>query len=202
MLGEKGRGFQKAVFGPVARLLVRLGVSPDAVTITGAVATAAISFGLVARGYLVAGSLLLGLVLVTDSIDGTMARTLGRHSRWGAFLDSTLDRMADACVYLAIALAVQRFDDPFEPVTYGFALAIVPLALIVSYARARAEAVGVDAHHGLAERTDRLIVSLLGVLLVGLGLPLWVLTIALGYVAVASAITIVQRMAAVKRAEP
>lgn len=202
MLGEKGRGAQKAVFGPIARWLVRRGVSPDAVTIAGTVVTAVVSFGLLARGHMVAGSLALGFVLVTDSIDGTMARAMGRNSRWGAFLDSTLDRVADACVYLSIALVVQRFDDPWQPVTYGFALAIVPLALIVSYARARAESVGVDAHRGLAERTDRLVVSLLGVLLVGFGLPLWVLTIALGYVAIASAITIGQRILAVKRAEP
>lgn len=201
MLGQRGRSFSSVVFGPVARVLVKWGVSPDAVTIAGTVAAAAVSFGLLARGHLVAGSLLLGLILVSDSIDGQMARITARNSKWGAFLDSTLDRISDACVFVAIALVAQTFPGTLGDVTYGLALAIVPLALIVSYTRARAEAVGVDASRGLAERTDRLIVSLFGCLFVGLGLPLWTLTAPLAYVAVASAITVGQRMAAVKRAE-
>lgn len=198
MLGGHGRSFATVVFGPVARVFVKLGISPDAVTIGGTVAAIAVSFGLLARGHLVAGPLLLGAILVTDSIDGQMARQLGRSSKWGAFLDSTLDRLSDACVFLAIALAAQQFEGMLGSVTYGVALAIVPLAMLVSYARARAEAVGADASRGLAERTDRLIVALAGCLAVGLGAPVWVMTAALGYVAIASAITVVQRILAVK----
>lgn len=199
MLGQRGRSFAQVAFGPVAKLFVALRIPVDAVTIGGTVAAAAASFGLLARGHLVSGSLILGLILVTDSIDGQMARLTGRSSKWGAFLDSTMDRIADACVFIAIALAVQGFDGTLGDVTYGFALAIVPLALLVSYARARAEAIGVDASRGLAERTDRLIIALAGCLAVGLGAPLWVWTACLGYVAVASAITVVQRILAVRR---
>ncbi|SNU00831.1 CDP-diacylglycerol--glycerol-3-phosphate 3-phosphatidyltransferase [Ruaniaceae bacterium KH17] len=198
MLGGHGRGFSTAVFGPVAKLLVKLGVSADAVTITGTILAITVSFTLLARGHFVSGPLLLGAILVTDSIDGQMARLTGRASKWGAFLDSTLDRMTDACVFLSIALAAQSFEGTIGTVTYGFALAIVPLAMLVSYARARGEAVGADPSRGLAERTDRLIVALAGCLAVGLGAPILVLTIALGYVAIASAITVVQRMLAVK----
>ncbi len=197
VLGQRGRGFSRTAFGPVARFLVRRNVSPDVVTVTGTVATAAIAFGLLARGHLVAGPLLLGVVLLTDSIDGLMARDLGRTSPWGAFLDSTMDRFGDASIYSAIVLYSLTIPGTVGAWTHGFALAILPLALIVSYARSRAEAVGLTAAVGIAERTDRLVVSLLGCLLVGLGLPVGVLTLALGYVAVASFITVVQRMATV-----
>lgn len=199
VIGQRGRGFSSAVFGPAARALVRWKVPPDVVTVAGTVATAAVAFGLLARGHLVAGPLLLGLVLLTDSIDGLMARELHRNSAWGAFLDSTMDRFGDASIYSAIAIVALTVPGTLGTWTFGFALAIVPLALIVSYARARAEGLGLSASVGIAERTDRLIISLLGCLLLGLGLPGWVLTAALGWVAVASLITVLQRMAAVYR---
>lgn len=194
VLGRRGRSFSSTAFGPVARLLVRLQVSPDVVTVAGTLATAAIAFGLLARGHLVSGSLLLGVVLLTDSIDGLMARELGRNSPWGAFLDSTMDRLGDASIYIAIALYALSIPGTLGAWTFGFSLAVVPLAIIVSYARARAEAVGLTAAVGIAERADRLLYSLLGCLLVGLGLPVWVLTLAMGYVAAASTVTVVQRM--------
>lgn len=199
VIGQRGRGFSSAAFGPVARTLVRWNVSPDVVTVAGTVATAAVAFGLLARGHLVSGSLLLAVVLLTDSIDGLMAREVNRDSAWGAFLDSTMDRFGDAAIYSAIAVFTLTIPGALGTWTFSFALAIVPLALIVSYARARAEGVGLSAAVGIAERTDRLIVSLLGCLLVGLGLPEWVLTVALAWVAVASLITVVQRMVAVYR---
>lgn len=199
VVGQHGRGFSSTLFGPVARTLVRWKVSPDVVTVAGTVATAAVAFGLLARGHLVSGSLLLAVVLLTDSIDGLMAREVNRDSAWGAFLDSTMDRFGDAAIYSAIAVFTLTIPGALGTWTFSFALAIVPLALIVSYARARAEGVGLRAAVGIAERTDRLIVSLLGCLLVGLGLPEWVLTVALAWVAVASLITVVQRMVAVYR---
>lgn len=199
MLGAHGRSVAAAVLGPVARGFVRLGISPDVVTIVGTVAAVVVSFTLVARGHLVSGPLLLGFILVTDSVDGQMARLTGRSSKWGAFLDSTLDRVSDASVFLAIALATQSMEGRTGTVAYGFALAIVPLALLVSYTRARGEAVGANAARGIAERTDRLVVSLAGCLAVGFGAPQWVLAVALGYVALASAITVIQRMVSVKR---
>ena len=199
MLGEHGRSLAAIVLGPVARLLVKWGISPDAVTYTGSALGIAVSFGLLARGHLVVGPLLLAVILVTDSIDGQMARLTGRSSAWGAFLDSTLDRATDAAVFLSIALVAQTFDGVLGTLTYGLALAIVPLSMLVSYTRARGEAVGANPSRGLAERTDRLVVALGGCLAVGLGAPVWVLALALGYVAIASAITVIQRMVTVKR---
>lgn len=197
VLGQRGRGFSATAFGPVARFLVSRNVSPDVVTVAGTLATAALAFGLLARGHLVAGPLLLGVVLLTDSIDGLMARDMRRNSAWGAFLDSTMDRFGDSAIYSAIAVHAVTIPGTLGDWTSGFALALLPLALLVSYARARAEAVGFTAAVGIAERTDRLIISLLGCLLVGLGLPVWVLTVALGYTALASFITVIQRMVAV-----
>lgn len=197
VLGRRGRSFTQIVFGPVARLLVRARISPDVVTVTGTLLTIAIAFGLLARGHLVAGPLALGVVLLTDSIDGLMAREMGRTSRWGAFLDSTMDRFGDAAIYTAFALYSRTIPGVLGEWTFGLALALVPLALIVSYARARAEAVGFEAAVGIAERTDRLIVTLVAALLVGLGLPPWILTIGIGYAALASFVTILQRMYAV-----
>ena len=199
MLGERGRSAANAVLGPVARLFVKMGISPDAVTYTGSALGIAVSFGLLARGHLVVGPLLLAVILVTDSIDGQMALLTGRSSAWGAFLDSTLDRATDAAVFLSIALVAQTFDGVLGTLTYGLALAIVPLSMLVSYTRARGEAVGANPSRGLAERTDRLVVALGGCLAVGLGAPVWVLALALGYVAIASAITVIQRMVTVKR---
>lgn len=197
VVGQHGRSFSRAVFGPLARALVRAGISPDVVTVSGTILTIAIAFGVLARGNLVVGSLGLGLVLLTDSIDGIMAREMGRESQWGAFLDSTMDRLGDAAIYTAIALYSLSLDGAVGDWTFGFALALVPLALIVSYARARAEAVGYEASGGIAERTDRLLVTLFPVLFVGLGAPAWVLTIGLGYAVFASFITVLQRMRAV-----
>lgn len=199
VIGQRGRGVSTAALGRLARTLVRWNISPDVVTIAGTAATALVSFGVLARGHLVAGSLLLGVVLLTDSIDGLMARQLRRSSAWGAFLDSTMDRIGDASVFSAITIVSLTLPGTLGRWTAGFALAIVPLALLVSYTRARAEGLGLTASGGLAERTDRLVVALVGCLLVGLGLPTWVLTAALGWVAIASLITVGQRIAAVYR---
>lgn len=196
-LGRRGRSFTGTVFGPVANGLVRLGVSPDAVTVTGTLLTVAASFGLLAQGHLVAGPLVLAVILLSDSIDGLMARRIGRSSRWGAFLDSTMDRFGDAAVYSALALYGLSVEGPAGTAIFACGFALVPLALIVSYARARAEAVGLTAAVGFAERTDRLIVTLVAAFLVGLGLDPWVLAAGLGIAALGSLITIFQRMATV-----
>lgn len=199
VLGRHGRGFTRTIFGPVARLLVRWKVSPDVVTVLGTLSTIAASFLLIARGHLIAGPVVLLVVLLADSIDGLMAREMGRNSRWGAFLDSTMDRFADASLFASFALLGLSIPTWHGPWIFGLSFALVPLALIVSYARARAEAVGISASVGIAERADRLIATLVPAFLVGLGAPLWVLIVGLGYAVIASAITILQRMRAVWR---
>lgn len=203
VLGNRGRGFSSALFGPVARLLVRLRVSPDAVTFAGTVAVVVASLTLLPTAHLVAGSLVLGVFLLTDSIDGLMARMAhgDRPRPYGEFLDSTLDRFSDGAVFSGITLYLVLHTDGATR-TWGVSAALACLVLggLVSYARAKAQALGVVAKVGIAERADRLIAALVATLLVGLGLPVLVLVVVLALLALASLYTVGQRMAVVRRA--
>ena len=189
MLGNHGRGLTKALFTRPALALGRLGVTPNMLTVTGTAlsVTAAVTLP---QGRFVAGPLVLLVVLVADSFDGILARATGKSSVFGAFLDSTMDRLADGAVLgsLAAWAALSMPAGVLRTVTVVAALAAVP------YARARAESIGATASVGIAERTDRLLVALGATFIVGLGAPQWVLTIGLLYVAVASFITVIQRV--------
>jgi CDP-diacylglycerol---glycerol-3-phosphate 3-phosphatidyltransferase len=183
--------------GPLADALLRLGVTPDAVTIGGTVLSVAIALWLFPTGHLFLGAILLGVFTVMDTIDGLMARRSGRSGPWGAFLDSTLDRFADGAIFAGLVLwYTGRGADRLTAI---LALACLVLGAIVPYARARAEGLGMTAAVGIAERGDRILVSLVAAGLVGLGLPRVVLTVALGLLAVASLVTVVQRMLVVRR---
>lgn len=196
MLSRLRAGATRA-FTPIAALLLRRGVSPDAVTIAGTLGVVVAALWLFPQGRLLAGALVIALFALTDLVDGIMARSSGRAGPWGAFLDSTLDRFGDAAVFSGLLLFLAgRGEDQV-----GAALALVCLVLgsIVPYARARAEGLGMTAAVGIAERADRLAVVLAASLAVGLGAPVRVLTLVLGLLAVASAVTVVQRMATVRR---
>ena len=191
------RGVLTKVMTPLAALLLRLGVSPDAVTITGTAVVVGAALWLYPTGHLLAGTIVIAAFVLTDSLDGTMARRSGRSSRWGAFLDSTLDRFADAAILVGLVLWFTGDGD--DRLTAVLALACLVLGSIVPYARARAEGLGMTAAVGIAERADRLFLVLLATGMVGFGLPLAVLTVTLAVLAVASFVTIVQRMATVRR---
>lgn len=196
MLSTSGRRFTDAVFGPVARGLVRIGISPDAVTVTGTVLTVGLALWLLPLGHFVVAPFAIAAVVLADSVDGLMARALGRSSRWGAFLDSTLDRLSDAAIFAGLLLWAVREDEAW---IIAGALTCLVLGNLVSYARARAEGLGLTASGGIAERADRLVVVLVAILVVGLGAPVWVLGAALGLLAAASLFTVGQRFAAVRR---
>ncbi len=191
------RGGMTKVMTPLADLLLARGVSPDAVTIAGTLAVVVTALSLYPTGHLLAGTLVIGLFVLTDSLDGVMARRSGRSSDWGAFLDSTLDRFGDAAIFGGLLLWFTAGGD-HRP-TAVLALACLVLGSIVPYARARAEGLGMTAAVGIAERADRLLAVLLATALVGAGLPRVVLTVVLALLAVASAVTVVQRMATVRR---
>ncbi|MGV8968232.1 MAG: phosphatidylinositol phosphate synthase [Cellulomonas sp.] len=191
------RGLMTKVMTPIADLLLRRGVSPDAVTITGTLAVVIAALWLYPTGHLLAGTLVIAVFVLTDSLDGTMARRSGRSSSWGAFLDSTLDRFADSAIFAGLVLWFFGAGD--VRLAGVFALACLVLGSIVPYARARAEGLGMTAAVGIAERADRLVVVLVATALVGSGLSSVVLTVTLALLAVASLITIVQRMATVRR---
>jgi CDP-diacylglycerol--glycerol-3-phosphate 3-phosphatidyltransferase len=194
---SKLRAVVGRLFTPLARTLLRWGVSPDAVTIVGTVGVVVAALVLFPRGHLFAGTMVCWFFAMSDAIDGLMARLSGRTGPWGAFLDSTLDRIADGAIFTGLVLYLAgRGEDPLGA---GFGLACLVLGSVVPYARARAEGLGMRADVGIAERGDRLTVALTAAGLVGIGVPAVVLTVVLGLLAVASAITVVQRMVVVRR---
>jgi CDP-diacylglycerol--glycerol-3-phosphate 3-phosphatidyltransferase len=197
MLNGLTRAAVLRLFTPLARVLTRLGVSPDAVTITGTLGVVAAGLLLLGRGHLLTGTLVIAVLAFADALDGIMARQSGRSGPWGAFLDSTLDRVADAAVFAG--LVVHYTGAGNDRTTALAALACLALGALVPYARARAEGLGLRADVGLAERADRLAAALAGTLLVGLGAPTAVLTIVLGLLAAASVLTVAQRVVVVRR---
>ncbi|WP_297554676.1 phosphatidylinositol phosphate synthase [uncultured Actinomyces sp.] len=201
MLGNHGRGLEKQVFNAPAKALARLGVTPNQVTVVGTVLSIVAAVGLLGTGKWVIGPIVLAFILFADSLDGTLARLTDSSSTFGAFLDSTLDRLSDGAVFGSLTFAIAAQYAPSAVRTWAFIAGLISMiaALTVSYARARAEAVGAQAKGGIAERTDRLIIGLVGAFLVGLGLPLWVMALALTWVAFASLFTVGQRIFAAKR---
>jgi len=185
------------LFTPVAKALLRAGVSPDAVTIGGTVVVVVTALWAFPTGHLLAGTLIITVFVLTDSLDGVMARQAGRSGPWGAFLDSTMDRFGDGAIFAGLVLWFTGAGD--DRTTAVLALACLVLGSIVPYARARAEGLGMTASGGIAERADRLLLVLTATGLVGFGLPDVLLPIVLALLAVASAITIVQRITMVYR---
>ena len=182
---------------PLARLLLRLGFSASAVTILGTAGVVVSALWFLPRGQLLLGTLLVMLFLLGDGLDGNVARLSGRETRFGSFLDSTLDRLADGALFIAIAWWCVASGNGLGA---GLAAAALLLGFLVSYARARAEAEGWDASVGLFERTDRLVIALVALLSVGLGAPEWMITVSLAIISAGSAVTVCQRVVAAHRA--
>ena len=170
-------------------------------TVTGTVLTVAVAVTTLPQGRFLLGVGLLALVVVADSFDGILARATGTSSVFGAFLDSTMDRIADGAIFgsLVAWAALHMQDGTLRTTTIVGGLAAVVLAEVVSYARAKAESMGAQASVGVAERTDRLVVIGAAVLAVGLGAPTWVVTAGLALVALGSLVTVAQRVLVVRR---
>jgi CDP-diacylglycerol--glycerol-3-phosphate 3-phosphatidyltransferase len=160
------------------------------------VGAVAASLGLLARGHFFWGGVLVTVAVLTDALDGTMARLRGPAGSWGAFLDSTLDRIADASIFCALVIWYAGKGD--DQLLLGVSLFCLVAGAVTSYAKARAEGLGMTCNVGLAERVERLILVLAGIFLTGIGLDV-ALPIALWVLAVASAITVGQRLAEVHR---
>lgn len=185
------------VVDPLARGLLRAGVAPDIVTVVGTVGAVTSALVFLSTGHFFTGTALVALFVLTDLLDGAMARARGAGSRFGAFLDSTMDRFADAAIFAGLVLWFAG--GGHDRRLLALALFCLVTGSITSYAKARAEGLGMTCNVGIAERAERLIVVLLGTLLVGLGAPTWVLGVALGLLAAASAITVAQRLVEVHR---
>ncbi|GII04561.1 phosphatidylinositol phosphate synthase [Planobispora takensis] len=183
------------VLTPLGRALVRRGIGPDAITAAGTLGTVAAALFFYPRGQLFAGTMVITFFVLADLLDGVMARMTGPGSVWGAFLDSTLDRVGDAAIFSGILLWFVVSD---EMVLAGVALFCLVAGALVSYVKARAEGLGLTCDVGLAERPERLVVGLVSIGLSGLGVP-YILPVGLWLLAVASAVTVVQRLLHVRR---
>jgi CDP-diacylglycerol---glycerol-3-phosphate 3-phosphatidyltransferase len=190
------RAFWTMLLTPIARFLLRVGVGPDLVTLVGTVGVVAGALIFFPRGQLLVGVLVITAFVFSDLLDGTMARMSGTTSRWGAFLDSTLDRFGDAAVFGGL---VMYYAGPGESNLFAaLALYCLVMGSVTSYARARAESLGMEAKVGVAERADRLVAILV---MTGLSdifdVPV-LIPITLAVLAVASTITVVQRVLVVR----
>ncbi|MGI8949885.1 MAG: phosphatidylinositol phosphate synthase [Ornithinimicrobium sp.] len=195
MLNRYARVFFTRVFTPIARWLLRSGVSPDVVTLVGTLGVCVGALAFYPLGQLFWGTVFISVFALTDLIDGTMARLSGRSSPWGAFLDSTMDRVGDGAIFGGLILYFTGRAD--RPLDAYLALLCLVLGFVTSYAKARAEGLGLRCEGGIAERADRLTAILATTGLCGLFLPLWVLTVVLVLLALASAVTVGQRVAMV-----
>ncbi|MGQ4553741.1 phosphatidylinositol phosphate synthase [Dermabacteraceae bacterium CCM 9519] len=202
MLGRSARKPVGAAFKPLADLMIRWNISPDAITWAGTALTVAVACGTLIPGYFLIGPWLVTAVVLLDSLDGLVARATGKVTVWGGFLDSTLDRVADAAVIGALLLHFALVDPeaPYAGVLVVFCLVSLVGGMLVSYAKARAESLGIACNVGLMERSDRLVVVLLGTFLSAL-FGYWLLMSAMALLTVTSLWTVGQRMAVVYRAE-
>ncbi|MGW6706675.1 phosphatidylinositol phosphate synthase [Streptomyces sp. NPDC054956] len=204
MLNKYARAFFTRVLTPFAALLLRLGVSPDAVTLIGTAGVVAGALVFFPMGEFFWGTITITLFVFSDLVDGNMARQAGVSSRWGAFLDSTLDRVADAAIFGGLALWYAGSGN--NNALCAVAIFCLASGQVVSYTKARGESIGLPvAVNGLIERAERLVITLVAAGLSGLetfGVPSWIgllLPIALWVVAAGSLVTLIQRVVTVRR---
>jgi CDP-diacylglycerol--glycerol-3-phosphate 3-phosphatidyltransferase len=182
------------VLTPVGETLARTGLTPNAITVTGTVGVVAAALAFYPRGDLFWGTVVITVFVLFDMLDGAVARVTGTTSTWGAFLDSCMDRVADAAIFSGLVLWLTG--GGHNELLAVLALFCLVAGALVSYVKARAEGLGYTCNVGIAERTERLIVVLVGAGLSGLGVP-YALHIGLWLLAAASAVTVVQRFAIV-----
>lgn len=196
MLNVFARVHVNRVADPLARRLLALGITPDAVTVIGTVGSVAAAAWFLPRDQLFVGTIVIWFFVMFDLVDGAMARARGHSTPFGAVLDSACDRLADGALFAALAwwcLGVGQ-----DRLLGVAALVCLVAGQLVSYVKARAEGLGLSADGGLVERAERLILALVGTGLQGLGVP-HALDVALWLLAAGSVWTVGQRMVSVYR---
>lgn len=196
MLGSNVRPAVARVWAPVVARLARAGVTPDMVTITGTVGAVVSAAVLIGTGWLFWGSFAVTVFVLLDMLDGALARARGGGSVFGAVLDSVGDRAADAAIFGALVWWFSGDGD--NRLLVLLALLCLVLGVLTSYVKARAEGVGLSADVGVVERTERLILVLVGAGFTGLGVP-YALHAALWVLLTGSVVTVGQRILAVRR---
>ena len=191
------------VRAPIARFLspainkvAKSNISPDALTVIGTVGTCTAALYFYPHGNFFWGTVVVTVFVLLDLVDGLLARAKGTSSMWGAFLDSTLDRVGDGAIFSALAIWFAR-DGRSLPLMCA-ALFCLVFGAVTSYSKARAESLGMTCNVGFAERAERLIAILVATGISGLGVP-YLLPTALWALCAATAITVVQRLVEVYR---
>ena len=181
---------------PIARGALRIGLTPNAVTFIGAFGLVASALYFYPRGEFFVGTLVITFFALSDLFDGAMARISHKGaSAWGGFLDSTIDRITDSAILVGLTLFLVKENDPLTSVVIG---ALV-FGSLVPYIRAKAESMQINCSGGLAERTERLIISLTAIGFEGLGIP-YALAIGIWLLLILAVITVIQRIMIVKAA--
>jgi CDP-diacylglycerol--glycerol-3-phosphate 3-phosphatidyltransferase len=197
MLGIHARPQINKVVEPIARRLVKMHVTPDALTIIGTIGVSAGALVFYPRGQFWVGTLVITAFVFSDLLDGAVARVRGSSGPWGAFLDSTMDRVGDGAVFGALALWYAG--GGHSQTLCAVALYDLVAGVVTSYAKARAESLGMTCNVGIAERSERLIAVLALTGLSGIfDLPV-LREIALWGLAVATTITVAQRIVEVRK---
>jgi CDP-diacylglycerol--glycerol-3-phosphate 3-phosphatidyltransferase len=190
-----GRAGINRTMAPVGAWLAARGVSPDVVTIVGTLGVSGGAIGFLPRGHFVVGVLVVTAFVFSDLVDGALARAKGTSGPWGAFLDSSLDRVGDAAVFGSWVWWYFTGGHS-KPVAFA-ALICLTAGSVTSYVKARAEALGLTCNVGVAERAERLILTLVACFFdQALGLR-WLLPSALWLLAGLTLITVGQRFATV-----
>ena len=180
------------VITPLCRGLLKAGITPNVMSALGGLGSSASAILLFGTGHFLAAAIVTTLFVLFDLLDGTMARISNSSSRWGALLDSTLDRVSDAAILGSVAYWLSRSNDRLVPVV----LAVLILGSLISYIKARAEGLDIECNGGIAERTERLIIILVATGLHGIGIS-HVLAVGFWILFALSFITVAQRLAIV-----
>ena len=184
------------MISPAARGMLRIGLTPNSVTTIGAIGVIATSLIAYPNGHLFGGTVAICCLALSDLFDGTMARLSAQGpSKWGGFLDSTIDRVTDSAIAMGLLIYLARKDDPLS---YLLLVSIVA-GFLVSYIRAKAESLQIECKGGFAERTERLVILLTSIGFTGLGVS-YILAIGVWALALASVFTVLQRMRIVWKA--
>jgi CDP-diacylglycerol--glycerol-3-phosphate 3-phosphatidyltransferase len=188
-LTDLARKWMRWLLEPLARLINRTGISPNLLTVIGFVLTVGVAYVL-ATGHLQIGGVLLAVAGLFDALDGTLARLAGRRSRFGAFLDSTVDRFSEAVIFMGLLVHYTQHGGRQE----SFLIyATLVGSLMVSYVRARAESLSIECKRGILTRFERAVVLVVGLILNQMLIALWIM-------AVLSNFTALQRIYLVWRA--
>jgi CDP-diacylglycerol--glycerol-3-phosphate 3-phosphatidyltransferase len=179
---------------PVARFALRIGLTPNAITILGALGVvASAGFFYTDENYFV-GTLFISFFALSDLFDGTMARMSQKGaSKWGGFLDSTIDRITDSAITIALLVPLIQADDRLS----YLGLITLVTGLLIPYIRAKAESYSIACSVGIAERTERLIIILVATGFEGLGVP-FALAAGFWLLAILGVITVFQRINVVR----